>query len=67
MPRTPDVPTLLAQLKEVRAQIDALPERQRALCLALRDAGVTQYQVAKALGTSRHTVNRWYREYAKDS
>jgi hypothetical protein len=42
-------PTVLAELKETKAQIDALQERLKELVQGLRDGGATAQEIAEAL------------------
>jgi hypothetical protein len=55
----PEAEALLAAMREVAAQVEALQDRRRALLRDGRDRGLEVAAMARALGISRQTATSW--------
>ena len=59
---SPEAEALLAQMREVAAQIEELRTRQRQLLTAGKQQGIEILPMARALGISRQTAYSWLGE-----
>ncbi|MGI8799129.1 MAG: hypothetical protein ACR2GE_07535 [Pseudonocardia sp.] len=58
----PEAETLLAEMREVAAEIDELRGRQRELLRAGKERGLEILAMARALGVSRQTAYSWLQD-----